>query len=125
MPRRTATIGSLPEAFGMVKAMRADGPDRGTDCRQAARQALAGIIQGGMAEDVDRWLDGPEGHGGGDRRNGTYPRRLLCGLGDIELEVPRTRRYCPRRPSTTHSASITHREGPEGPLSGLAQSAPM
>ena len=95
MPRRTATIESLPEAFEMVKAMRADGPDWGTDCRQAARQALAEIIQGRMAEDVDRWLDGPEGRGRGDRRNGTYRRRLLCGLGDIELEVPRTRRYCP------------------------------
>ena len=26
MPQHTAMIGSLPEAFGMVKAMRADGP---------------------------------------------------------------------------------------------------
>ena len=95
MPRRTATIESLPEAFGMLKEMRADGPDWGTDCREAARQALAGIIRDRMAEDVDQWLDGPEGRGRGDRRNGTYRRRLLCGLGDIELEVPRTRRYCP------------------------------
>ena len=95
MPQRTATIESLPEAFGMLKEMRADGPDWGTGCRQAARQALAEIIRGRMAEDVDLWLDGPEGRGGGDRRNGTCPRNLLCGLGDIELEVPRTRRCCP------------------------------
>ena len=79
----------------MVKAMRADGPDWGADCRQAARQALAGIIRDRMAEDVDRWLDGPDGRGGGDRRNGTCRRSLLCELGDIELEVPRTRRFCP------------------------------
>ena len=68
MPQRTPTIGSLPEAFGMVKAMR----------------ALAGIIPGRMAEDVDQWFDGPDGRSGSDRRNGTYRRRLLCGLGDIE-----------------------------------------
>jgi transposase-like protein len=30
-----------------------------------------------------------------DRRNGTYRRQLLTELGDIELAVPRTRRYCP------------------------------
>ena len=30
-----------------------------------------------------------------DRRNGTYRRCLLSELGDIELNVPRTRRFCP------------------------------
>ena len=48
-----------------------------------------------MAEDVDRWLGSSEGRDGRDHRNGTHPRRLLCELGDIGLEVPRTRRYCP------------------------------
>ena len=95
MPQRTATIESLPEAFEVVKAMQADGLDWGADCRPAARQALAEIIQGRMAEDVDRWLAGLDGSATRDRRNGTYRRRLLCELGDIELEVPRTRRYCP------------------------------
>ena len=42
MPQRTAMIGSLPEAFGMVKAMRADSPDHpgqdGGGCRPLARQ---------------------------------------------------------------------------------------
>ena len=53
MPQRTAMIDSLPEAFGMVKAMRADSLDWGTGCRQAVHRAPAGIIQGRMAEDVD------------------------------------------------------------------------
>ena len=75
MPQRTATIGSLPEAFGMMMAMRADGLDWGTGCRQAVRRAPAGIIRDGMAEDVDRWLGSPEGCNGRDRRNGTYRRR--------------------------------------------------
>ena len=39
MPQRTAMIGSLPEAFGMMKAMRADGPDWGAGCRRAVRRA--------------------------------------------------------------------------------------
>lgn len=30
-----------------------------------------------------------------DRRNGYYRRHLLSTLGDIELQVPRTRRYSP------------------------------
>ena len=77
MPQRTATIGSLPEAFGMVKAMRAGGPDWDTGCRQAAREAPAGIIRDRMAEDVDRWPGSPEG------RNGTCRRRLPCEPGDI------------------------------------------
>ena len=65
MPPHTATAGSLPEASGMVKAMRADGPDWGTGYLRAGRRAPAGIIRGGMAEDVDRRLGSPEGRVGG------------------------------------------------------------
>ena len=83
MPKRTATIESLPAAFGMMKAIGADSPDWGADCQHALRQASAGIIRGRMAEDVDRWLRSPEGRDGRDHRNGTYRRRLVCELGDI------------------------------------------
>ena len=48
-----------------------------------------------MAEDVDRWLGNPDGAAASDRRNGAYRRNLLSELGDIELKVPCTRRYCP------------------------------
>ena len=51
-----------------------------------------------MAAAVDRRLERPRGRGGrdaADRRNGYYRRSLLTELGDIELFVPRTRRYCP------------------------------
>ena len=68
----------------MMKAMRADGPDQGTGCRQAARQAPAGSIRDRMVEDVDRWLGSPHGRGGCDRRNGTYRCRLLREPGDME-----------------------------------------
>ena len=44
---------------------------------------------------VDVWLDHFDGSIMRDRRNGTYRRCLLSELGDIELNVPRTRHFCP------------------------------
>ena len=92
MPQ-TATIKSLAEAFEVVKAMQTDGLDWGEDYRPLGRRALAEIIE--VAEDVDRWLGNLDGAAASDRRNGAYRRNLLSELGDIELKVPRTRRYCP------------------------------
>ncbi len=48
-----------------------------------------------MAAAVDCYLDQLEADDAADRRNGYYRRRLLAELGDIELQVPRTRRYSP------------------------------
>ena len=95
MSQRTATIESLPMAFEVVKAMRADGLEWGEGYRPLGRQALGEIIQGRMAEAVDDWLDSLDGSAMRDRRNGSYSRHLLTELGDIELSVPRTRRFCP------------------------------
>jgi len=93
MPQQAATIGSLPVAFEVVKAMQAEGLDWGEGYRPLGRQALAAIIEGRMEERVDAWLDGLEGVP--DRRNGRYRRHLLTELGDVELGVPRTRRFSP------------------------------
>lgn len=95
MPQRAATIESLPRAFEMVKAMQADGLDWGESYRPLGRRALAAIIEDRMAEAVDTWLDRLGVDEVADRRNGYYRRGLLTELGDIELCVPRTRRYCP------------------------------
>jgi transposase-like protein len=56
---------------------------------------LEEIIEDQMAAAVDRYLDQFEADGPADRRNGYYRRHLLTELGDIELHVPRTRRYSP------------------------------
>jgi transposase-like protein len=48
-----------------------------------------------MAAAVDRHLDQLAADDAADRRNGYYRRHLLTELGDIELSVPRTRRYSP------------------------------
>jgi putative transposase len=95
MSQRAATITSLPMAFEIVKAMQADGLDWGEGYRSLGRQALAEIIEDQMAVAVDRYLDRLEADDAADRRNGYYRRRLLTELGDIELNVPRTRRYSP------------------------------
>ena len=84
MSQRTATIESLPMAFEVVKAIRADGLEWGEGYRPLGRQALAEIIQGRMAEAVDDWLDSLDGSAMRDRRNGSYWRHLLTELGDIE-----------------------------------------
>ena len=95
MSQRAATIESLPVAFEMVKAMQADGLDWSEGFRPLGRQAIAEIIEQQMARAVDVYLDQLEADDPADRRNGYYHRHLLTELGDIELNVPRTRRYSP------------------------------
>ena len=91
-----ATIERLPEAFVMVKAMQADGLEWGEGYRPLGRQALIAIVEGRMDESVDYWLGGLGVEDEPDRRNGHYRRHLLTELGDIELAVPRTRRFSPK-----------------------------
>ena len=95
MSQRTATIKSLPMAFEVVKAMQASGLEWDEGYRPVARQALAEIIEDQMAAAVDRYLDRLGVEDAPDRRNGFYRRHLLTTLGDIELSVPRTRRFSP------------------------------
>ena len=95
MSQQAATITSLPMAFEVVKAMQADGLEWAEGYRPLGRQALEEIIEDQMAAAVDRYLDRLEADDAADRRNGYYRRHLLTELGDIELHVPRTRRYSP------------------------------
>src|SRR5216684_3743311 len=77
MPQ-AVTIRSLPRAFELVKGMQAQGLEWG---------------EGYQA--IDEHLDRMAVLDQADRRNGSYPRHLLTELGDIELAVPRTRRFAP------------------------------
>ena len=95
MPQQAATIESLPEAFELVKAMQGGGLGWGEGYRPLGRLALAAIIEGRMGETVDGWLEALGVDDEPDRRNGHYRRHLLTELGDIELAVPRTRRFSP------------------------------
>ena len=54
---QTATIRRLPQAFEIIKEMRAEGYEWGEDDRGAGREVLAEILEGRMAEAIDRHLD--------------------------------------------------------------------
>src|SRR3954451_19708323 len=94
MPQ-AVTIRSLPRAFEFVKAMQAQGLEWGEGYRGLGREAIAAILQGQMAQAIDGHLDQMTSLDEADRRNGSYRRHLLTELGDIELAVPRTRRFAP------------------------------
>jgi hypothetical protein len=89
------TIRSLPRAFEFVKAMHGEGVDWGEGHRGLGRDAIAAILQGQMAQAVNEHLDRTALLDEADRRNGSYRRHLLTELGEIELAVPRTRRFAP------------------------------
>ncbi len=92
MPQ-SATIKSLPRAFRMMEAMQAQGIEWGEDYRRAAGAALKEVLEGRMAERIDRHLEEIAAGETADRRNGSYRRWLMSELGEIELSVPRTRSF--------------------------------
>jgi putative transposase len=94
MPQ-AVTIRSLPRAFELVKGMQAQGLEWGEGYRTLGREAIAKILQGQMGQAIDEHLDRMASLDEADRRNGCYSRHLLTELGDIELAVPRTRRFAP------------------------------
>jgi len=93
MPQEVATVTSLPQALEVIKEMNLNGLEWGRDYRRHGRQALKKILEAQMRQDIDRYLEELCGQDKADRRNGSYCRHLLTELGDIELEVPRTRHY--------------------------------
>jgi len=93
MKHRSIVITSLPQAFSVIKEMNLDTDD--ADYRSAGRQSLEAILEGRMQERITYYLDETARLGEADRRNGYFSRHLLTELGDIELTVPRTRRFSP------------------------------
>ena len=68
---RFATIKSLPAAFRMMKSMQAEGIEWSEDYRGAARDALAAVLEGRMAEHPDGRLEEMARRETADRRNGS------------------------------------------------------
>ncbi|MGH6958991.1 MAG: IS256 family transposase [Dongiaceae bacterium] len=87
------TIENVGQAFAVVKEMQAEGMGWGEEYRPLGRTALARLLEERMASEVERHLERMGELGEADRRNGSYARHLLTALGDIELSVPRTRRF--------------------------------
>lgn len=88
-------ITSVSQAMDTMKALGEQSMFFDPIYHQESRQALASIIHGRMEARVSAHLEGCKERGIEDRRNGSYSRHLLVGVGDLELRVPRTRIYIP------------------------------
>jgi putative transposase len=93
MNHTRSVITSLPQAYEVIKEMNLDTDE--SDYRSAGRHSLEAILEGRMQERITHYLDEMARLGAADRRNGYFSRHLLTELGDIELSIPRTRRFSP------------------------------
>ncbi len=83
-------IESLPQAYAIINEMGLF-PDDESDYRSAGREAMERILEDRMRDRIDRHLAAMAQRDEEDRRNGYYSRHLLTELGDLHIEVPRTR----------------------------------
>ena len=93
--KRSVVIKSMAQAFAVIKEMELDAEWWDADYRVAARRSVAQILEERMRDRVSEYVEQLGRAVGVDRRNGSFSRHLLTELGDIELHVPRTRRYSP------------------------------
>lgn len=86
-------IRSLPQAERVIKALELREYEFGEDYRAACRDVSKKFYQDRMQEYVSHYLEEMEIRGEYDRKNGYYARHLLLEVGDIDLQVPRTRTF--------------------------------
>ena len=86
-----ATITKIHQAFKEIKHMAMDTWQE--ECRFAARRAMKEVLESRMHNAVDAHLDEIRAAGLRDRRNGGFRSHLLTEVGDLELRIPRTRRF--------------------------------
>ncbi len=86
-----ATITKIHQAFKEIKHMAIDTWQE--ECRFAARRAMKEVLERRMHNAVDAHLDEVRAAGLRDRRNGGFRSHLLTEVGDLELRIPRTRRF--------------------------------
>jgi len=85
---------TIGEAFSVIKSMAPDEERWGEEVSSSVRRAYKAAIEGAMHDYLDRQLAQVKGLAGEeDRRNGSFPRHLLTAIGELELRVPRTRRF--------------------------------
>ena len=87
-----AQLESLPKAYAVIKDMEHRW-SWGEDLNAAMRDAVSRVLRDRMDRDIDRYLSELASRDAEDRRNGSYARHVLTGLGDIAVAVPRTRTY--------------------------------
>jgi len=93
--KKEVIVKTLPQAFEVIKEMDLAVENWESDYRVAGRDALRDIIEGQMRDRVSWHLEEMGRLDIADRRNGSFSRHLVTELGDIELHIPRTRRFSP------------------------------
>jgi len=93
--KECVAIRSMDQAYDIIRQLELKGYEWGEDYRPKGREFLKFVLEQQMDLGVDRHLAEVHAQGKDDRRNGHYSRHLLTELGDIELDVPRTRRFNP------------------------------
>jgi putative transposase len=88
--------------------MNLDNDHRDADYRSAGRRSLETILEGRMQERISFYLEEMSRLGEADRRNGYFSRHLVTELGDIELNVPRTRHFSPVRILRAYARRAPH-----------------
>jgi transposase-like protein len=83
------TITNIHQAFREIKHF--DWSQWQGDFRAEARQSLKELLETRMHNSIDAYLSQVRERGLVDRRNGAYSRHLLTEIGDLELQIPRTR----------------------------------
>jgi transposase-like protein len=77
----------------MIKRLMNFVPAGWESLEEAGRHGLRRALEAAMRRHVGERLSRSLVEGVSDRHNGSFRRRLLTGLGEIELSVPRTRRF--------------------------------
>lgn len=90
---RSATVRSLRQARRLIKGLMNHQPGEWTSLEEASREGVRLAIEQMMQHKTASYLEKQLAAGMQDRRNGHYRRHLLTGIGDVELAVPRTRRW--------------------------------
>jgi putative transposase len=87
------TIQSINQAFREIKNLDIDAWEG--DFRADSKTAMKNLIESQLHNQIDTYLEGMQRQGIPDRRNGYFSRHLVTELGDLELQVPRTRTFSP------------------------------
>jgi transposase-like protein len=83
-------VHNVTQAMRVLKNLPVQSPEL-APIRDLSRGAIRQALEAVMDARIERYLGNVRVGPGTDRRNGRYRRWLLTGMGELELQVPRTR----------------------------------
>ena len=96
-------VNSVSQALHIMARLDDQGVFNDATWQQESRAAVANVLHGRLSARVAAHLAECRAEGRMDRRNGSYPRRVLTALGELALEVPRTRSFSPAKLLTAYA----------------------